>query len=218
SWPGAEHVDVAVAVSNGETSTSVDGRGGSVLRESAAGRTWQVSAGGFWQVHPDAADALVAAVLEQLDPRPGEHALDLYAGVGLFAGALVQPLGPGGRVDVVEAHPAAAADAEANLVADVTAHIHDQRVDRFLSSTRLRHCDLVVLDPPRSGAGASVLTKIVRFGPRAISYVACDPAALGRDVALLADLGYALGELRAFDLFPMTHHVECVAQFYPALQ
>ncbi|HVQ17506.1 MAG TPA: class I SAM-dependent RNA methyltransferase, partial [Actinomycetes bacterium] len=78
-----------------------------------------------------------------------------------------------------------------------------------------RRCDLVVLDPPRAGAGRAVLERVARLGPRAISYVACDPAALARDVAILAGLGYELGALRAFDLFPMTHHVECVASFQP---
>ena len=213
TWFGVDHVEVAASVSTGVTSIATDRSGGTRLQEQAAGRSWQVSAGGFWQVHPAAADTLASAVIEQLAPRPGEHALDLYAGVGLFAGALVSRLGPGGRVDVVEAHPEAASDAEVNLGSEVTVHVHQQRVDRFLSSTGLRHCDLVVLDPPRAGAGPSVLAKVTRFAPRAISYVACDPAALARDVALLSDLGYDLGALRAFDLFPMTHHVECVAQF-----
>ena len=212
-WPGVARVDVAAAVASGETSISADGSGGSTLREVAAGRSYRISAGGFWQVHPKAADTLVGAVFDQLDPQQGEHALDLYAGVGLFAGALVSRLGAGGRVDVVEASADAAADAEANLANDVTAHVHRQRVDKFLSSTSLRHCDLVVLDPPRTGAGRGVLARVVRLAPRTISYVACDPAALGRDVALLAELGYVLAGLRAFDLFPMTHHVECVAQF-----
>jgi len=215
-WPGVARVDVDASVSSGETSVSADGLGGATLHETAAGRVWGVSAGGFWQVHPGAADVLVAAVLDQLDPQPGEHALDLYAGVGLFAGALVPRLGPGGRVDVVEAHPAAAADAAANLADDVTAHVHQQSVDKFLSTTGLRHCDLVVLDPPRTGASRGVLTRVARFAPRAISYVACDPAALGRDVARFSELGYVLAGVRAFDLFPMTHHVECVARFRKA--
>jgi tRNA/tmRNA/rRNA uracil-C5-methylase (TrmA/RlmC/RlmD family) len=73
--------------------------------------------------------------------------------------------------------------------------------------------DLVVLDPPRDGAKKAVVDQIVDRAPRAVAYVACDPAALGRDVALFAEHGYTLSALRAFDLFPMTHHVECVALF-----
>jgi tRNA/tmRNA/rRNA uracil-C5-methylase (TrmA/RlmC/RlmD family) len=135
--------------------------------------------------------------------------------VGLFGGAIADRLGPGGRVDVVEGDRTAAADAAANLLTVETAHIHHAPVDRFLAKTPLRRCDLVVLDPPRAGAGKSILDRVTRLRPRAISYVACDPAALGRDVAYLRDLGYDMGEIRAFDLFPMTHHVECVALFHP---
>jgi tRNA/tmRNA/rRNA uracil-C5-methylase (TrmA/RlmC/RlmD family) len=96
--------------------------------------------------------------------------------------------------------------------------VHEQRVDRWLSATGLRHCDLVVLDPPESGAGEKVLTRAVRLAPRRIVYVSCGPASLGRDVAILGRLGYSLESLRAFDQFPMTHHVECVASFAPAAQ
>ncbi len=124
-------------------------------------------------------------------------------------------LGVGGRVDVVEAHRVAVDDAEVNLADDVTVRIQGVSVERFLQRTPLRHCDLVVLDPPRAGAGRRVLTALARMKPRAISYVACDPAALARDVATAADLGYGLQQLRAFDLFPMTHHVECVALLSP---
>jgi tRNA/tmRNA/rRNA uracil-C5-methylase (TrmA/RlmC/RlmD family) len=214
-WPGAERIEVAASVSTATTTVSIDGEQTQPLTESAAGRRWRVSSGGFWQVHPGAADALVGAVLDQLAPATGEHAIDLYAGVGLFAGPLAERVGPGGRVDVVEANREAAADASANLADFATVHVHDVSVDRFLRRTPLRHCMLVVLDPPRSGAGRGVLERVTRLGPRAISYVACDPAALGRDTSYLAELGYRLTGLRAFDLFPMTHHVECVASFEP---
>lgn len=213
-WPEVRRIEVVASTDSGEVAISTADSRPQVLTHRAAGRPWQVS-GGFWQVHPAAADTLVAAVLEQLSPRTGEHAIDLYAGVGLFAGAVAAHLGPGGRVDVVEEAQSAAADAAANLADVPTVHVHRASVDRFLARTALRRCDLVVLDPPRSGAGRSVLTRVTRLGPRAISYVACDPAALGRDVAYLRDLGYDLVDVGAFDLFPMTHHVECVARFAP---
>ena len=76
--------------------------------------------------------------------------------------------------------------------------------------------DLIVLDPPRTGAGAGVVKRLAQLDARAIAYVACDPAALARDLATFAKLGYQLDSLRAFDLFPMTHHVECVAILRPA--
>ena len=81
----------------------------------------------------------------------------------------------------------------------------------MLASSLDEPFDLVVLDPPREGARRAVVEQVVDRSPRAVAYVACDPAALARDVAVFAEHGYSLAGLRAFDLFPMTSHVECVA-------
>jgi tRNA/tmRNA/rRNA uracil-C5-methylase (TrmA/RlmC/RlmD family) len=75
--------------------------------------------------------------------------------------------------------------------------------------------DVVVLDPPRSGAGTEVSRSLAATGARAVVYVACDPASLARDVAAFSAAGYRLAALRAFDAFPMTAHVECVALLVP---
>jgi tRNA/tmRNA/rRNA uracil-C5-methylase (TrmA/RlmC/RlmD family) len=172
------------------------------------GLSFAVADDGFWQVHPGAAAALVDAVLDALRPRPGESALDLYAGVGLFSRFLREAVGPSARVVAVEGDREAAHLARSNvpgLVAtagDVGAVLHEQHDEPF---------DLVVLDPPRAGAKRAVVESVVGRRPRAVAYVACDPAALARDVAIFAEHGYRLTSLRAFDLFPMTHHVECVA-------
>jgi tRNA/tmRNA/rRNA uracil-C5-methylase (TrmA/RlmC/RlmD family) len=215
--PGVAEVSVRTGSASDAVAVLVDGRPAHAsvtrLAELAAGRRWQVSDDGFWQVHPGAADLLVDTVLAALQPALGEHALDLYSGVGLFSAALAQRMGPGGRVDAVESAESAVADAEVNLADLPTVHLHQARVERFLATTGLRHCDLVVLDPPRAGAGLKVVSRLARLSPRAIGYVACDPAGLARDVAILAELGYHLEGLRAFDLFPMTQHVECVAWF-----
>ena len=180
------------------------------LVEEAAGRRWRVSAGGFWQVHPAAADTLTAAVMGGLAVRPGERALDLYAGVGLFAGALGAGVGVTGVVTAVESSQLAGADAAHNLADLPQVNIVRAEVLKALLALR-EPVGVVVLDPPRSGAGAKVVMEICRLAPRAIAYVACDPAALARDIATFAAAGYSLGTLRAFDLFPQTHHVECVA-------
>lgn len=186
------------------------------VQERAIGRMWRVTGSGFWQVHIAAAETLVACVLELLDPRPGERALDLYCGVGLFAGALAGRLGPDGSVLAVEGDVAAARDARANLRDIGTVRVRTARVDAGLfDRTEMSQADLVVLDPPRTGAGLEVVRRLAGLRPRAIAYVACDPAALARDVAALADVGYELTGLRAFDLFPMTAHVECVALLVP---
>ena len=210
-WPGSERVEVVASVGSGETQVraepSVGAPADQAVTEHAAGRTWRVSSGGFWQVHPGAADVLVAAVLEGLRPRTQDNALDLYAGVGLFAGALAEA---GCRVVAVESDRRAAADARVNL-ADLGVRVEGVAVDRFLRRPVAHRADLVVLDPPRSGAGRRVVEELVRVRPRALAYVACDPAALARDLSSFGERGYALTGLRAFDLFPMTHHVEAVA-------
>lgn len=175
------------------------------------GRTFEVADGGFWQVHPGAPVALVDAVLEALRPQPGESVLDLYAGVGLFSRFLLEAVGPGGRVAAVEGDPAASALSATNCPG-LFARPGD--VGEVLAGglpARWDFADLVVLDPPRAGAKRAVVEQVVARSPRAVAYVACDPGALARDVAIFAEHGYQLLSLRAFDLFPMTHHVECVA-------
>ncbi len=172
------------------------------------GTSFEVAEGGFWQVHPGAPEALVAAVLEALAPHPGEAALDLYAGVGLFSRFLLDAVGPGGRVCAVEGDAAAVRLARRNCRGlDITAG----EVGAVLATEYDAPFDLVVLDPPRVGAKRKVVEQAVDRRPRAVAYVACDPAALARDVAIFAEHDYRLVGLRAFDLFPMTHHVECVA-------
>jgi len=177
---------------------------------SAAGarHDFSVADDGFWQVHPGAPRVLVETVLDLLDPRPGERVLDLYAGVGLFGAFLADRVGHS-RVVTVEGHPGAARDARTNLSPDIRV-LHGD-VGRVLAASLDEPFDIVVLDPPREGARRAVVTRVADRSPRAIAYVACDPAALARDVATFAELGYSMSTLRAFDLFPMTSHVECVA-------
>ncbi len=173
-----------------------------------------VEADGFWQVHPGAPRVLVETVLDLLGPRRGETALDLYSGVGLFARYLADAVGPTGRVLAVEADRTASRHARANLTGLEGVDVECGAVDRVLAGplpAAYGSVDLVVLDPPREGARALVVEQVVERSPRAVAYVACDPAALGRDVATFAKLGYHLRSLRALDMFPMTHHVECVA-------
>jgi tRNA/tmRNA/rRNA uracil-C5-methylase (TrmA/RlmC/RlmD family) len=197
-----------------------------------------LSARGFWQVHPGAAATFLGAVMEGLGVRRGERALDLYAGAGLFAAALARSVGPDGQVVAVEADRDAAERAGRALepsgnVVVLTGRVDDAfgvprptkggprrahgRPRRTTRSPLLpQTADLVVLDPPRTGAGPGVCRAVAALGARAVAYVACDPAALARDTAALAEAGYRLESLRAFDAFPMTHHVECVAHFRPA--
>lgn len=214
-WRGTSDV-LAVAPSEGPALALPDAQPGAAkVIERAVGRTWRLDATAFWQVHPGAADILARTVMSMLRPAPGEHAVDLYSGVGLFAAAIAQVTGPGGRVDAVEADPVSVSSARRSLHDLPTVRIHESRTLEWLRGSGVTNCDLVVLDPPRSGAGEDVLQGVFALGPRAVAYVACDPASLGRDVAIAKRFGWELIDVRAYDLFPMTHHVECVALLEP---
>jgi tRNA/tmRNA/rRNA uracil-C5-methylase (TrmA/RlmC/RlmD family) len=190
--------------------TLVEGR--PFLAEQAAGRIWQVSADGFWQVHPAAADALVRAVTEALAPAPGDTVLDLYCGAGLFAGAIAPLVGADGAVTGIEFDSAAVKNARQNLGDCPWVGFRQSDVARALNEPDLPSARLVIADPPRAGLAKEVIgyltgdSRAERF-----AYVSCDPATLARDLGLLTAGGWRLAGLRAFDAFPMTHHVECVA-------
>jgi tRNA/tmRNA/rRNA uracil-C5-methylase (TrmA/RlmC/RlmD family) len=243
-WPAAASVEALVSPASGERAVIVASRGAesaegiaadSVLRRSrpgnhgltpvrgrgyltqrAAGRDWRVSADAFWQVHAAAADVLADAVLAALDPRPGDTALDLYCGAGLFAGVLARAVGPDGAVTGVEANRAAVRDARHNLREWPWARIRAGDVAMVVAGGRqaaLPPARLVAADPPRSGLAREVIEYLAtaRSGAARLAYVSCDPATLARDIGLLAGRGWSLDALRAFDAFPMTHHVECLA-------
>lgn len=182
---------------------------GGVAVQHAAGRDWKLDAHGFWQVHPEAAETLAAVVGEWARAPRGSRAWDLYAGVGLFASVLAAQVGTEGEVIAVESGRRAVADGEANLADLPQVRWRGGRVEHVVRD--LGAPEVVVLDPPRAGAGRAVVESIVDVSPVRVVYVACDPAALARDLDTFAGHGYILAELRAFDTFPMTHHVECVA-------
>jgi tRNA/tmRNA/rRNA uracil-C5-methylase (TrmA/RlmC/RlmD family) len=207
----------AVAASGGEVlagpPASLRGR---EVAELVAGTRMHVAATGFWQVHPGAADALVGHVRQMLAPRPGERLVDLYAGVGLFGLSLLAAVDGGLELTLVEGDAGACALAQRNA-GDLPVRVVRASVDRWVARAgALAAPDLVVLDPPRVGAGRTVVEAVVAGRPRAVAYVACDAVALARDLATFAAQGYRLVELVALDLFPTTHHVECVAHLAPA--
>lgn len=179
---------------------------------------FRLNALGFWQVHPQAPGVFVTEVLAGLAPKAGERALDLYSGVGLFARALADAVGAEGEVLAVESDLRAARSASEHFAEDGMVSVIQGRVDHAL--TQLQESgvgfDVVVLDPPRTGAGREVIEGIAALSPRAVAYVACDPAALARDLAYAAKVGLELVDLSAYDAFPMTHHVECIAILRPA--
>lgn len=221
-FSGVPSVDV-LAPTVGDPRLIIGEQAPSVIREVVGGREFRLDDSGFWQVHREAPAALSAAVQRALvadlvDPRATN--LDLYGGVGLLAAAFADVAGPDTVVTSVEADERATDHAAENLAEWLGAQAETGRVDRWLAALeasasaaerdRLRSAT-VVLDPPRAGAGRDVMDALGRLAPAQLVYVACDPVALARDVALAADHGYALARLEAFDLFPHTHHVEAVA-------
>lgn len=204
---GADEVLVATA-SSGAVVRPV-GSKPVLVRQDVAGRSFEVRHDGFWQSHVAAPEVLVDAVLQVVLPVSGESGFDLYCGVGLFARFLADA---GVEVTGVEGNRAAIESARRNVP---SARFVVGRVEQALRRLPNR-TDVVVLDPPRTGAGKVVVEQIVRREPRVIAYVSCDPATLARDLRVFAELGYEVESLRVFDLFPMTHHVECVTGLRPA--
>jgi 23S rRNA (uracil1939-C5)-methyltransferase len=164
---------------------------------------FQVSAGAFFQVNRHLLNELVETVTSGAS---GETAVDLYAGVGLFATALA---GKNSHIFAVEASQTAYADLRKNVPANVKAV--GARSEDYLKSRPLRkRPNLVVIDPPRTGLGKAVVRSLVELGAEQLRYVSCDPATLARDLASLLAAGYKIEEAHLFDLFPQTYHIESV--------
>lgn len=192
--------------------------------------SYQVSAGCFWQIHRAAPSTMVGTMLTMLRPQEGECTLDLYAGAGLFTAALADAVGATGTVVSIEGSPVTHKDARSNFApdgcsrtensadtrievirGDVARHLVDLKT--ALEFGEIPAIDAVVLDPSREGANRTTLERLDALDPKRILYVACDPASLGRDTGILRELGWDMVQLRAFDMYPNTHHVESVALF-----
>ncbi len=216
NWNGVKKISIA-ASSTGDLQWMVDGKlnGSERLVERAAGRTFRLSSGAFWQVHKDAANVLTKAVFEAaevLDFDAGKPALDLYAGAGLFAATMAARFSST-SFTAVESNKQAVADGTKSAIDLGNLKFEKSDVLQYLriASSKPGSFDNVVLDPPRSGAAGKVIEQLVKLRPRNIIYVACDPVALARDLGSLTKAGYQLRGLNSFDIFPHTHHFEAVA-------
>jgi tRNA/tmRNA/rRNA uracil-C5-methylase (TrmA/RlmC/RlmD family) len=211
--PGDLGSVVELTAVGAQRAVAVDGRGSGGVRVPVLGRRFEVAAGGFWQVHVAAPTVLATAVLEALDPQPGESCADLYAGVGLFAALLAERVGLTGSVLAVEASTRACADAARNTSDQPWVRVRTAQVTASL--VRGLTADLVVLDPPRAGAGLEVSAALAALRPRALAYVSCDAASFARDLRVFLDAGWSVTSLRALDLYPQTEHVELVTALAP---
>jgi tRNA/tmRNA/rRNA uracil-C5-methylase (TrmA/RlmC/RlmD family) len=188
--------------------------GDGTVRMNVAKKSFPISIESFWQPHLSAASTLVDQVMELLNTREGDHLLDLYGGVGLFTAFLRDAVGEKGKVTLIESDPDAIADAERIFSGDQRVKVSAGRVEQKIKE--IESCDLILLDPPRSGVTVGpngVIAEFQRLSPREILYISCDPATLARDAKALVEAGYEMALIRAFDLFPMTEHIESVAKF-----
>ncbi|MGO4453697.1 class I SAM-dependent RNA methyltransferase [Arthrobacter sp. RAF14] len=209
---------VSVAVMDPASKQLLRWRGRSWVRESVNGFEYRVTGDGFWQIHRRAPQTLMDAVTGFLGEggflTEGASVADLYAGAGLFTAPLAAAVGESGAVLSVEGAPGTSRDARKNFHGQRHVKIVQGKVERVLRQ-RPRRLDAVVLDPPRAGAGRTVVQQLVDSGPRAIAYVSCDPASFARDVKFFDAQGWELAGLRAFDLYPHTHHLETVGLLLP---
>jgi len=228
SWDGAEEVELR-AIGDGEpfaivrrethrgTMFEICSLYGEPLEPSTQSRVavkghyFSVSPRSFWQSHRSAPELLLDAVVGFADVKAGDHVVDLFSGVGLFAVPLGKIVGPGGKVTAVESSPYAVRDARQNAEGLRHLRVREWAVSPRAINDSVGEGDVVVLDPPRNGLAKGVVEAIVRRSPRRLVYVSCDAATFARDLKLLLAGGFALTDLKAFDLFPMTEHVEIVA-------
>lgn len=197
---------------NGKTSSRTQIRWGKqTLGYCVDKRVYAVSAGSFFQTNSMLLDRFVMTATEG---KSGKLAWDLYAGVGLFSLPLKEQFQ---NVVSVESGASAIADLKTNLTGTGTTVISSNVIDflrgaaRRIASEQDNSPDLVLLDPPRTGAGVEACRLLARCSPKEIVYVSCDPATLGRDMAVLIQSGYRLNQLHFVDMFPQTYHLETIA-------
>jgi len=228
AWPGVDEVELraigegvpfAVARRSAERGGHFDLRSldGAPLNPSTRSRVavrdhvYTVGPESFWQSHRDAPTLLVNSVLEFADVSAGDDVVDLFSGVGLFSVPLAKLVGPGGRVSAVESSPNSVRDARENAEGLRHLKVREWSVSPRSVNDTVREGSIVVLDPPRHGLGKGVVEAIARRAPRRVVYVSCDAATFSRDLKDFLQRGFVLSDLRVFDLFPMTEHVELVA-------
>ncbi len=219
-WPPGAHVHVVVD-DDGQrhVARTVRRRGrnatevieGSYHGVQRVGRhAWRVPVTSFWQAHRSAAQTYSELVCDWAQPDSGMTAWDLYGGVGVFAAALGDAVGESGHVVSVDSARAASRTANAALAELPQVHMITDSVRRVLTA-QSGTADVAVLDPPRAGAGREVIELLAAAEVPRVVHIGCEAASFARDIGLYQRHGYSVGEIRVFDSFPLTHHIECVA-------
>ncbi|HET6732119.1 class I SAM-dependent RNA methyltransferase [Mycobacterium sp.] len=221
TWPPGAQLHVALdddgdrhVVQSGprvgrKTSTQVV-EGGYEAVQRVGNRVWRVPVTAFWQAHRDAARVYSELVAGWAQLDAGMTAWDLYGGAGVFAAVLAEEVGETGRVVTVDTSRGASRSARAALADLGWVSVVTDSVRRALAAERQR-ADVAVLDPPRAGAGREIIDQLAAADVPRVVHIGCEAASFARDVGLYRGHGYQVEDLRVFDSFPLTHHVECVA-------
>lgn len=221
TWAPGAHVHVAVdddgdrhVVQSGPRSGRkvstrvVEGNYEAVQR--VGDRVWRIPVTAFWQAHRDAARVYSGLIGQWAQLDAGMTAWDLYGGSGVFAAALAEGVGDTGQVITVDTSRGSSRAAHAALADLTCVSVVTDSVRRALSA-QPRRADVAVLDPPRAGAGREVIDQLATAEVPRVIHIGCEAASFARDIGLYRKQGYTVEELRVFDSFPLTHHVECVA-------
>ncbi|KAA8958318.1 class I SAM-dependent RNA methyltransferase [Mycobacterium sp.] len=219
-WPPGAHLHIVVDDDGMRHVVSTARRGKRTVTEVVEGeqqalqrvgrRSWRVPVTVFWQAHRDAAQIYSALVTDWAQAGPGMTAWDLYGGVGVFAAALAEAVGESGQVLTVDTSPAASRAARKALADLPQVRVVNDSARRALTAQR-GSADVAVLDPPRSGAGREVIDLLAAARVSRIVHIGCEAASFARDIGLYRGHGFAVEQIRLFDAFPLTHHVECLA-------
>ena len=213
NWESLDRLNMSVSSEN-ELHINRFGKtifGSGELKEVVEGNTYIVSPKSFWQSHINAPRLLLKQVIKHACIKSGDIVCDLYGGAGLFAFPIAELLGDSGEIHLIERDNDCIKDAKKMLHGKKNIIIHHGKVEQKLG--KIKNIDIIILDPPRNGAGKQVIHQIIDKSPKSIVYVSCNPASLARDTKILLENNYILDTLMVLDLFPMTHHIECIVSF-----
>ena len=212
-WENEDNIKISYSSEN-DMNISQLGKnisGSDMLKEVVDDNKYYISPKSFWQSHKNAPEFILEQVLKFANIKEGERVCDLYGGVGLFTLPISKILGENGEVHLIEVNRVCIDDAT-EMFADIkNIFIHHGTVEQKLGS--IKKINTIILDPPRNGVSKQVINQMIEKKPQSIIYVSCNPSTLARDTKILTDNNYILTNIVGLDLFPMTHHIECVALF-----